>query len=101
MMLEKKIQIQIAKYERGRTKIEWDDLLQIVKSVNGVKYVADQEFFPRTDITISDNKVPRLRGFRMLDLVGNIIQNKQGTLTPTFFPSNPSFSLLQSVLNNN
>lgn len=80
------------------SKVEWDDLLQIVKSTDGVRYVPDQFFFPNTDIEIDVNKLPRIRGFLMLDIDGNIISNLTGTLNPVFYPADPDFSFQQTVL---
>lgn len=104
--IRREIQISIMKYidfrffDAAKDRVEWDNILQIIKNTNGVKYVPDQFFTPRTDIAVQVNKLPRLRGFLMLDLEGNIIQNSSGTLTPVYYPNNPDFSYQQTVLNN-
>lgn len=101
-----KIQTNIAKYLDFRTfdpvtmKIEWDNLLEIVKGVSGVKYIPDQYFYPRIDISVNTFKIPRLRGFVMLDMNGNIISNQSGTLSPVFYPNNPDFAYQSAVLQN-
>lgn len=76
--VRKQIQINLTKYldfrfwEQGK-RVEWDDLLQVIKSTIGVKYVPDTTFIPRTDIQVEYTKLPRFRGFIMRDLDGNII----------------------------
>lgn len=79
-------------------RVEWDNLLQIVKNTDGVRYVLDSYFFPQADITIPTNKLPRIRGFQMLDLNGGIIVNLAGTLNPIYFPNQADFSFQASVL---
>lgn len=100
------IQSKISKYidfrffDPAKQRVEWDNLLEIVKSCKGVKYVPDQYFFPNIDIAVDLHRLPRLRGFLMLDLDGDILQNFAGTLSPIYYPSNPDFSYQQTVLNN-
>lgn len=101
--VRKSIQIRISKYLDFRTwgaddKVEWDKLLLIVSTTKGVKYVADQFFSPRIDILVGKNTLPRLRGFLMLDLDGNILSNIAGTLNPIYYPTNPDFSFQSTVL---
>lgn len=103
--VRKKIQVNISKYidprffDSSRQKVEWDNLLEIVKNVEGIDYVPDQYFYPRTDVFYQSNVIPRLRGFLMLDLSGQIIQNFQGTLSPEFYPNVADFSYQATVLN--
>ena len=100
------IQTKISKYidfrffDPAKQRVEWDNLLEIVKSCKGVKYVPDQYFFPDIDISVDLHRLPRLRGFLMLDLDGNILQNFAGTLSPIYYPSVSDFSYQQTVLNN-
>lgn len=102
--LRKELQVNISKYtdwrffDTSRQKVEWDNLLQICKNGTGMKYVPDQYFYPRTDIVVNVNKLPRLRGFMLLDLDGQIIQNYQGTLVPAFYPAVADFSYQSTVL---
>ena len=79
-------------------KVEWDNLLQIVKGTDGIKYVPDTYFFPGTDTVVDKIKIPRIRGFRMMDLDGNIIVNYSGTLNPVYYQSEADFSFQASVL---
>lgn len=79
--------------------VQWDNLLQIVKSTQGVVYVPDQYFYPRIDVPVDEFKLPRVRGFLMLDLTGTIISNFSGTLSPVFYPNVADFNFQQTVLN--
>jgi len=98
------IQVVISKYldptkfDSSKEKVEWDNLLQIVKSTKGVKYVPDQYFYPRIDIPVDTLKVVRLRGFLMLDLQGGVISNFSGTLSPVYYQNVSDFSYQQTVL---
>lgn len=91
--VRKQIQVNITKYldfriwEDGQ-KVEWDNLLQIVKDTEGVRYVPDNVFIPNVDKQVTPNTLPRIRGFIMRDLSGNIISDSQGVLTPVFYPVN-------------
>ena len=86
------IKVNIAKYldfrywKRG-DKVEWDDLLEIVKRTDGVRYVPDGNFKPNSDEQVPVIKLPRVRKFIMRDLDGNIISDSQGVLSPVFYPN--------------
>jgi hypothetical protein len=103
--VRKQIQINISKYldprffDSSKQKVEWDNLLEICKNVQGMDYIPDQYFYPRQDIFFASNVIPRLRGFLMLDLNGAVISNFQGTLSPEFFPNVADFSFQSTVLN--
>lgn len=102
-LVRKRIQVNLNKEFDYRfwtfdKKIEWDNLLEIVKKTEGVKYVADNSFFPQNDITVNRFKLPRVRGFQMLDLAGNLIANFSGTLNPIYYPNNIYFSYQADVL---
>lgn len=102
-IIRSNIQIRMQKeldyrfWEEG-SRVEWDNLLDIVKSTSGVLYVADQSFIPNQDITIDIDKLPRIRGFIMRNLEGNILANLTGTLNPTFYPTDPNLAFQSSVL---
>ena len=102
-VIRKEIQIKMAKeldyrYWTSDSKVEWDNLLSIAKTNRGVRYVPDTYFFPNQDQAVDVNKLPRIRGFLMLDLNGNILSNTTGTLIPTFYPAEADFSFQQTVL---
>lgn len=101
--VRREVQVRFSKYLDFRfwtpdQKVEWDELLSIVKNTPGVKSVPDTKFIPNSDVTIDKNKLPRIRSFMMLDLSGNIISNVSGTLDPVFYPNNPDSSFQQTIL---
>jgi hypothetical protein len=102
--VRKEIQTKISKkldfryFLPGRDRIEWDDLLDVVKTTRGIKYVADQYFYPNQDQATDPNKVPRLRGFLMLDLTGVVISSLNGVLSPVYYPQAADFQYQSSVL---
>lgn len=101
--IRKDIQVRMTKYLDFRfwdsnKKVEWDDLLNIVKTTKGVKAVSDTTFFPHVDMTIPNNKLPRLRGMIMRDLNGNIITDVSGYLQPVFYPNVVNLSFQRTVL---
>jgi hypothetical protein len=79
-------------------KVEWDDLLEVVKNTRGVKYVPDQFFFPQLDVTIDQGKLPRFRSFQMLDLAGNIIEDNAGNINPIYYPFPVDYNFQSTVL---
>jgi hypothetical protein len=87
--VRKNIQIQLTKYFDFRfwknTKIEWDDMLQIVKNVRGVKYVPDEYFVPNADATVATYKLPRIIKFIMRDLNGNVLYNNSSNILPIYY----------------
>lgn len=66
-------------------KVEWDDLLQLVKNIEGVRYVPDTYFNPSVDIKVPRVMIPRFRRFIMRDLEGNVITDVNGVLNPVFY----------------
>lgn len=93
--VRKSIQIAMTKYldfrfwEAGK-KVEWDDLLQVVKTAEGVKYVPDEYFFPYFDEEVPLNMLPRIKAFRMRDLEGNILYDSGSSLSNIFYPAGES-----------
>ena len=88
------IQVNLTKYFDFRfwtpgKIVEWDDLLDIVKKTDGVKYVPDEYFFPYYDQQVPANQLPRIRGFVMRDQDGNILYDSDSNLSPLFYPSEP------------
>ena len=86
------IQINLTKYLDFRfwtpgNIVEWDDLLDIVKKTDGVKYVPDEYFFPYYDQQVPANQLPRIRGFIMRDQDGNILYDSDSNLSPLFYPA--------------
>lgn len=100
--IRKDIQVEIAKYfdyrhNGNRRRIEWDDLLQIVKENSGIEYVPDSYFIPQSDTDIRTERLPRVRGFKMLDLDGNLIIDNSNVLNPIYYPNTINESL-QTIL---
>lgn len=88
------IQVNLTKYLDFRfwtpgKIVEWDDLLDIVKKTDGVKYVPDEYFFPYYDQQVPANQLPRIRGVVMRDQDGNILYDSDSNLSPLFYPSEP------------
>lgn len=90
--VRKNIQVNISKYldfrfwEYGQ-KVEWDNLLQIVKNTEGVRYVPDNFFYPNYDEIVPVNQLPRVKKFIMRDIAGNIIADTGNVLSPVFYPN--------------
>jgi len=90
--VRKNIQLQINKYLDFRywettRKVEWDDLLQIVKNTEGIGYVPDNFFNPSVDKSLQFGSLPRVRGFIMKDLSGNILFNNSDSVLSVFYQS--------------
>ena len=98
------IQTNISKYldfrnfRNGIDKIEWVNLLEIVKNTDGIKFAPDNTFYPNIDIPTDPNKIVRLRGFLMLNLQGGIINTSNNTLSPVYYPQVSDFNFQQTVL---
>lgn len=87
------------RYWKSGERFIWVDFFEVVQQqVEGVKYVPDNQFFPGADFFTDYSKLPRIRGFLMLDLDGNIISNGSNSLNPVFYPNNPDFSFSATVL---
>lgn len=89
--VRKDIQVNLTKYLdfrfwKNNQRVDWANLLQIVRSTVGVKNVPDTNFFPQVDLLPTINNLPRVRGFIMRDLAGNIIVDSGNVLTPVFYP---------------
>lgn len=103
-VVRKNIQIQMNKlfdyrfWNQG-DRIEWDDLLQVAKNTEGVRYIPDNYFYPQSDINVPSNKLPRIRGFIMYDLNGNIIESNNGLISDVYYPNSPNIDFQSSVVN--
>ena len=84
------IQVNISKYLDFRywdinNKVEWDDLLMIVKNTKGVRYVPDEYFLPHSDENLTRGSLPRVTGFIMRDLDGNILYDAEDSALQVFY----------------
>jgi hypothetical protein len=99
--VRKEVQIRLSKYIDFRNwtkqKVEWDDLLGIVKGTPGVKYVLDNFFSPGQDVAIDFNKLPRMRGFLMLNPDGSLISDGGNLLNPIFYPQQLDFNYQKTL----
>ena len=95
--VRKNIQIGLTKYLDWRfwqpgEKVEWDNLLEIVKQAEGIRYVASEWFKPNIDEPVAEYMLPRIKKFVMRDLEGNVMTDELGEtqlyddLAPVFFP---------------
>lgn len=103
-VVRKNIQIQMNKlfdyrfWEYGN-KVEWDDLLQVVKNTEGVRYVPDNYFYPQSDINVPKYRLPRICGFIMYDLNGNIIESNNGLMSNVYYPNSQDLAFQSSIVN--
>lgn len=98
-----RVQIEFLKYFDWRfwdenKKVEWDDLFFIVKSQSEVRYIPDNLFYPSSDIVIQKTTLPRLRGFKIRSLNGNILFDNADILSSE---PNPNAIFYQSHLSEN
>lgn len=89
--VRKSIQIALSnhvdyRYWDWSAAIQWDDLLAIVKGVEGVRYVPDVYFNPAYDITVPVGQLPRFKKFIMRDLDGVILFENEELLS-VYYPA--------------
>lgn len=97
------IQIQMNKlfdyrFWKYGDKVEWENMLYVVKNVDGVRYCPDNYFLPQSDINVPKYRLPRIRSFIMRDLSGNIIFDNGGVLNDVYYPNELDGSYISSVL---
>jgi hypothetical protein len=103
--LRKEIQMQFStffdwtKWSNSDT-VRWNDLFFIVKNKDGVQYLPDQFFFPKKDIIIRYPYLPRIRGFVMRDLDGQIIQDRSEILKPLYYQNYIDTDFLSASVSN-
>jgi hypothetical protein len=102
-VVRKEIQASINKvvdyrYWQDGDGIDWIDLINSVKTINGVKRVLDNFFFPNTYTEVPRGTLPRIRGFQMMDLKGFIIKDLQGNLNPIYYPNINDFAYQATIL---
>lgn len=81
-------------------KVEWENLLYVVKNVEGVRYVPDTHFYPHSDINVPRYQLPRIRGFILRDLNGNVIEDNGGLMSDVYYPNTIDEGYTASVLSN-
>ena len=101
--VRKNIQIQMSKlfdyrFWKYGDKVEWENMLFAAKNVEGGRYVPDTHFFPHSEINVPKYQLPRIRGFVLRDLDGNIIEDNGGVLSEFYYPNEIDESYSSSVL---
>lgn len=101
--IRKNIQIQMGKlfdyrFWKYGDKVEWENLLFATKNIDGILYVPDNHFFPSKDINVSKYQLPRIRGFIMRDLDGNILSDNNNILSNIYYPNEIDTSYSSSIL---
>lgn len=100
--VRRRIQIGITKYLDWRywtagSKVEWDNILEIVKATEGVKYVASEWFYPNEDEYVSEFMLPRVKRFIMRNLDGTVmvdsststtVEQRYNELFPAYYAAN-------------
>lgn len=102
-VVRRNIQIQMSKlidyrFWKHSDKIDWDNLLFATKNVEGVRYVPDTHFHPNSDINVPTYKLPRIRGFIIRDLNGNVIEDNNQVLSDFYYPNEANESYSKTVL---
>jgi hypothetical protein len=101
--IRKQMQIKISKlfdyrFWKYGDRVEWENLLYSIKSIDGVRYVPDNYFKPSADINVAKYRLPRLRGFILRDLDGNIISDNYSVLSAFSYPNDSDLTFQSSVL---
>lgn len=101
--VRRQMQIKISKlfdyrYWKYGDKIEWENMLYSIRSVDGVRYIPDNYFYPQSDVNVPKYRLPRLRGFILRDLDGNILADNYNILSPFNYPNDRDLSFQSSVI---
>lgn len=101
--IRKNIQISMNKvidwtYWENKYYVNWLDLIDAARFTKGVKRVVDNHFFPNVDVIIPKNHLPRIRGFVLMNLDGQIIQDLPQKLNPNFYPAVNDFDYQSTIL---
>lgn len=78
--------------------LNWLDLIDAARFTKGVKRVVDNYFHPNVDVIIPKNHLPRIRGFVLMNLAGQIIQDLPQKLNPNFYPATNDFDYQSTIL---
>ena len=101
--IRKQMQVKISKlfdyrFWKYGDRVEWENMLYVVRSIEGVRYVPDNYFNPQADINVVKYRLPRLRGFILRDLDGNIIADNYAILSSFNYPNDSDNTFQSSVL---
>lgn len=79
-------------------KVEWENMLYAIRNTEGVRYLPDTHFVPRNDINVPTYRFPRVRGWKMRDLNGNVIYDNNATLLDFYYPNEIDDNFQSSVI---
>lgn len=101
--VRKEMQVKISKlfdyrFWKYGDRVEWENILYAIRSIDGVRYVPDNYFNPKSDTNVAKYRLPRLRGFVLRDLDGNIISDNYAILSSFSYPNDVDNSFQSSVL---
>lgn len=101
--IRKQMQVKISKlfdyrFWKYGDRVEWENMLYVIRSIEGVRYVPDNYFNPQADINVVKYRLPRLRGFILRDLDGNIISDNYAILSSFNYPNDSDNTFQSSVL---
>lgn len=91
------------RYWNTNGKVEWENILYAIRNTDGVRYVSDAFFLPKSDINMTNYRLPRVRGFIVRDMDGGVLSDNYGITsqfdyTDYFFPNSPDVNFQQSVI---
>lgn len=106
--VRRNMQIAVSKlfdyrYWNTNGKVEWENILYAIRNTDGVRYVSDAFFLPKSDINMTNYRLPRVRGFIVRDMDGGVLSDNysitsQFDYTDYFFPNSPDANFQQSVI---
>lgn len=106
--VRRNMQIAVSKlfdyrYWNTNGKVEWENILYAIRNTDGVRYVSDSFFLPKSDINMTNYRLPRVRGFIVRDMDGGVLSDNysitsQFDYTDYFFPNSPDDNFQQSVI---
>jgi hypothetical protein len=102
-MVRRNIQIALSKlfdyrYWNIGERVEWENLLFAVQKADGVRYVPDAYFYPQADMIVDKYRLPRIKGFVMRDINGNVISDNYGVLADFYYPNENDLNFQTSVI---
>lgn len=102
--LRKTIQYQLLQYLDFRLwnkiQVDWEELFYIIRGQEGVKSLPEQFFIPHLDIPVSKTSLPRLRGFIMRSLGGDVILDNSNNIVPLYYTDQYNLNILNQINSN-
>lgn len=94
-------ELDFTKWNVFDNKVQWDNLLELVKRVRGVKYVPDNYFWlngKNADYVVAKNSFPRIRSFIMYDIDGTVLSDNNNQVSSVYYPNQVDVNLSLSVI---